>query len=224
MLHVAELAVVLLDGERLAGPLAASTGVPVVPSTVTDHLEVAAEVGQEVELVVGLATVPWPAHPDLHAEGSARLPAYTGVVSWHGLPVLLDALAVAVEPAARRGAHVLVTAPDPGPDTAPEDVLFLREVAEGIAERTPLPARSIAWRGQTRTPTAEAALASLVGAHERRDVLECPVAPGTGADPALEAAAAELGLRFTCADVGRGVLLDALGEVVRTVAGHEGAA
>lgn len=222
MLRVTEVAVVLLDGERLADALAARTGVPVVPSTVADHLEVAAEIGRRADLVVGLATVPWPQQPDLHAEGSARLPAYAGVVSWHALPLLLDALAVAVEPAARRGAHVLLTAPDPGPDTAAEDVVFLREVAEGVAERVPMPSRSIAWRGRTRTPSAQDALVSLAGAHERRDVLECPVAPGTAADPALEATAAELGLRFTCADVGRGVLLDALSEVVRTVAGHEG--
>lgn len=220
---MAELTVVLLGGARVAAAVEAATGVPVVATTVDDHLDVAADVGADGRLVVGLSTVPWPAHPDLHAQGSATLPAYTGVVSWHALPSLLDALAAAVEPAARRGAHVLITAPDPGADTAPEDVLFLREVAEGIAARTPLGARSIAWRGETRTPTARDALTSLVEAHGRLDVLECPVAPGTGADPDLEAAAAELGLRLTCADLGVATLIDALSEVVRTVAGHEGA-
>lgn len=216
---MAELAVALLDGEALASALAVRTGVVVRSTTVADHLDVAGALSAQAELVVGLACVPWPTHPELHAEGSATLPAYTGVVSWHALPVLLDALATAVEPAARRGAHVLVTAPDPGPDTLPEDVAFLREVAEGIAARTALPSRSIAWRGDTRHPTAADALAALAGVHERRDVLECPVAPGTGADPALAAIATEVGLRFTCADLGRETQLQALTAVVDTIAG-----
>jgi hypothetical protein len=219
---VAEIAVVLLDGASLAGPLAERTGVRVEASTAEDHLEVAGRLGDDDTLVVGLAPVPWPVAPDLHAEGSATLPAYTGVVSWHALPSLLDALAQAVAPGARQGAHVLVTAPDPGPDTDPADVLFLREVIEGIAHRVELPSRSVAWRGETRTPTAVDALTSLVEAHDRRDVVECPVAPGTGSDPALTAAAERLGARLTCVDLGRGTLLDLLAEVVETVAGQHG--
>jgi hypothetical protein len=216
-----ELAVALLDGATLAGPLAERTGVPVEATTTDDHLAVAGRLGADGALVVGVAAVPWPVEPDLHAEGSATLPAYTGVVSWHALPALLDALADAVAPGARTGAHVLVTAPDPGPDTDPADVMFLREVAEGIAERVELPSRSIAWRGSTRTPTAVDALTSVVEAHGRRDVVECPVAPGTGADGALLAAAEQLGARLTCVDLGRGTLLDLLAEVVATVAGYE---
>jgi hypothetical protein len=216
-----DLAVALLDGATLAAPLAERTGVRIEATTVVDHLEVAARLGADADLVVGLAAVPWPAAPDLHAEGSATLPAYTGVVSWHALPALLDALAEAVAPGARLGAHVLFTAPDPGPDTDPGDVLFLREVAEGIAERVALASRSIAWRGTTRTPTAVDALTSVVDAHGKRDVVECPVAPGTGADAELTAAAERLGARLTCVDLGRGTLLDLLAEVIATVAGYE---
>jgi hypothetical protein len=142
-------------------------------------------------------------------------------VSWHALPALLDALAEVVAPAARMGAHVLITAPDPGPDTDPADVTFLREVAEGLAARVELASRSIAWRGTTRTPTAVDALTAVVETHGKRDVLECPVAPGTPADPALTAAAEGLGARLTCADLGRASQLDLLTAVVRTVAGYE---
>ncbi|MCC5950182.1 MAG: hypothetical protein JJT89_17155 [Nitriliruptoraceae bacterium] len=217
----APLAVALLGGRGLDGPLAERTGVRVVATDVDDHLDVAQRLGLEAELVVGLARAPWPIAPELHAEGSATLPAYTGVVSWHALPALHEALAQAVEPGASAGAHVLVTAPDPGPEADPADVMFLREVAEAIAQRVPLPARSIAWRGATRTPTATDALRTVVEAHGRRDVVEVPVAPATGADPTMLALAEELGIRFTCVDLGRATLLDLLTEVVGTVAGHE---
>jgi hypothetical protein len=216
-----EVAVALLDGAPLAGPLAQRTGVHVEATTMADHLEVAGRLGVDDTLVIGLAAVPWPVAPDLHAEGSATLPAYTGVVSWHALPSLLDVLAEAVAPGARAGAHVLVTAPDPGSDTDPGDLMFLREVAEGVAARVDLPSRSVAWRGDTRTPTAVDALTSVVEAHGKRDVVECPVAPGTGADPQLTATAERLGARLTCVDLGRSTLLDLLTEVVDTVAGHE---
>ena len=122
---------------------------------------------------------PWPTAEDLHAEASATLPAYTGVVSWHALPLLLDAMAMAVGPAVGRGAHLLVTAPDPGPHTAPENLLFLREVAEALENRLPLSSRSIAWRGTSRTPTAESALASVVEAHGRREQRIRPRAAAT---------------------------------------------
>jgi hypothetical protein len=218
---VADVAVALLDGGSLAGPLAERTGVEVVATTPDDHLDVAAGLGDDGTLVIGLSPVPWPVAPDLHAEGSATLPAYTGVVSWHALPALLDALAEVVAPGARMGAHVLVTAPDPGADADPTDVTFLREVAEGLALRVELTSRSIAWRGTTRTPTAVDALTALVETHGKRDVVECPVAPGTGADAELTAAAERLGARLTCADLGRASQLDLLTTVVRTVAGYE---
>lgn len=217
-----DVSVALLDGGDLAGALAQRIGLPVESTTADDHLDVADRLGRHGDLVIGLATVPWPSMPELHAQGSATLPAYTGVVSWHALPALLDRLAEAVGPAVRAGAHVLVTARDPGPDTDPADVMFLREVAEGIDHRVSLPARSVAWRGTTRTPTAITALESVVEAHDRRVVVELPVAPGTGPDPDLTATAERLGARLTCLDVGRGVLLDLLTTVVRTVVGHEG--
>ena len=219
---MADVSVVLLDGADLAGALAQRTGLPVEATTADDHLDVADRLGRDGDLVIGLATVPWPTMPELHAQGSATLPAYTGVVSWHALPALLDRLAEAVGPAVRAGAHGLVTARDPGPETDPVDVMFLREVAEGIDHRVSLPARSIAWRGTTRTPTAATALESVVEAHDRRAVVELPVAPGTGPDPDLTATAERLGARLTCLDVGRGVQLDLLATVVRTVVGHEG--
>jgi hypothetical protein len=218
---MAEFAIALLGGAGLTAALGERTGATVVATTPEDHLEVAARLGDDADLVVGMAAVPWPVLPELHAEGSATLPAYAGVVSWYALPQLADALAQAVAPGARAGAHVLVTAPDPGEDTAPEDLMFLREVAAAVEARVDLASRSIAWRGETRTPTAVAALTSVVEAHDKRDIVECPVAPGTGADPALAVAAEGLGARLTCVDLGRATLLDLLTTVVHTVAGHE---
>jgi hypothetical protein len=216
-----EFAVALLGGEHLAVALAERTGLEVVATTPSDHLGVAEVLGRQADLVVGLAAVPWPTAVEVHAQGSATLPAYTGVVSWHALPALADLLATSLAPGVRRGAHVLLTAPDPGPDTEPGDVLFLREVAEAVAARIELPSRSVAWRGTTRTPTAAAALRSLVEAHGQRDVVECPVAPFTPADRDLDTLARELGCRLTSIDLGRASLLDLLTEVVTTVVDHE---
>jgi hypothetical protein len=218
------LAVALLGSGRLAPALAKRTGCTVVATTEADHLAVAADLGAPDTLVVGLAAVPWPVAVELHAEGSASLPAYTGVVSWHALPLLHDRLAEAIAPAAARGRHVLLTAPDPGPDTDPSDVAFLTEVAEAVASRVSLASRSVAWRGDTRTPTAVDALTSLVEAHDKREILELPVAPGTTADPDLQAAAERLGAHLTCIDLGQATLLELLTAVVTTVAEHEGMA
>jgi hypothetical protein len=220
----ADLAVALLHGDRLAAPLAGRLGVEVAATTPDDHLDVAAELGTRAALVVGLCVRPWPVEPDLHARGSAELDGYTGVVSWHALASLHEALAEVAAPGVRAGAHLLVTAPDPGPDTPPEDVMFLREVAQALEARLAPGSRSIAWRGSTRTPTAVDALRTTVEAHGVRDVVECPVGPGMGADPDLLAVGDELGLRLTCVDLGQGTLLDLLTEVVGTVAEHEGAA
>ncbi len=215
-------AVALLGEPRLAADLAARLRVLVTATSEVDHLDAAASLADQAGLVVGLSGVPWPTAESLHAEASATVPAYTGVVSWHALPSLHQRLADAVAPGVGRGAHLLITAPDPGPDTDPSDVLFLREIAEGISERVQPMSRSVAWRGDTRTPTAVDALTSVVEAHGRTDVIECPVAPGMTSDPVLTAAADRLGARLTCVDVGGGTRLDLLVEVVRTVAGHEG--
>ncbi len=217
-------AVALLADPRLATALATRLGVPVRATTEEDHLEVAGSLAEDAALVVGLAGVPWPVAEDLHAQCSATLGAYTGVVSWHALPSLHQRLADAVGPGVRGGAHLLITAPDPGPATDPSDVLFLREVAEGITSRVEVGSRSIAWRGSTRTPTAVDALTSVVEAHGHTDIVECPIAPGLRADPDLTAVAADLGVRLTCVDLGAGSRVDLLTEVVRTVIGHEGVA
>lgn len=216
-----ELAAVVLDGHAVAGPLRNRLGAEVFPSTEEDHLEVAAELADRAEHVVGLAMVPWPRAAELHARGSAQLPAYTGVVSWHALPALADRLAEVAAPAVAAGAHLLVSAPDPGPLTDPEDLTFLREVAEALEARLSPRSRSIAWRGETRRPTAAEALRTVVEEHGRRDVVECPVAPGTTADPGLAEVAEELGARLTCVDLGRETLVDLLTEVVGTVVAHE---
>lgn len=216
------VAVALLGDARTAAGLAQRLGWQVAATSEDDHLAVTA--GLEADLVVGLAAVPWPTAEEVHAQGSADLPAYTGVVSWHGLPSLHDRLAEAASPGVRGGAHLLVTAPDPGPVALPTEVTFLREVAEALTARLDPPSRSIAWRGDTRTPTAVDAVTSLVEAHGRADVIECPVAPGMSADPAVTARAQALGIRLTCIDLGAATRLDLLAEVVRTVAGHEGVA
>lgn len=214
-------AVALLAEARLAAALSSRLQVAVRATTEADHLDVAAALGDGADLVVGVAGVPWPVAESLHARASASLPAYAGVVAWHGLPALHQRLADAVTPGVRQGAHLLITAPDPGPEAGPSEVLFLREVAEGIAGRVEPSSRSIAWRGGTRTPTAVDALTSLVEVHGHRDVVECPVAPGMTADPGLTAAAQELGARLTCVDLGASSRLDLLEEVVHTVVGHE---
>lgn len=216
-----DFAVVLLADARLATALASRLAAPVRPSTEADHLAVAATLSERADLVIGVAGVPWPVAESLHAQASASLPAYTGVVSWHALPSLHQRLADAVAPGVRNGAHLLITAPDPGPESDPSEVLFLREVAEGIADRVEPASRSIAWRGAARTPTALDALTSIVEVHGHRDIVECPVAPGMTADPELMAAARQLGARLICVDLGSSSRSDLLEEVVRTVAGHE---
>jgi hypothetical protein len=221
---VAEYAVLVLDGHAVAGPLQQRLGVTARPTTEADHLEVAGELATGVDHLVALSVTPWPRAADLHAQASAQLGTYTGVVSWHALPALVDRLAEVAAPGAAAGAHLLVTAPDPGPSTDPEDLVFLRELAEALEARLVPSSRSIAWRGDSRQPTAVEALRTVVEAHGYRDVVEVPVAPGTSADPDLQAAGEELGARLTCVDLGRDTLVDLLVEVVSTVASHEGLA
>jgi hypothetical protein len=219
---VADVGVAVLGGRPVAAGLQSRLDAPVRATTPEDHLETVVGLASEAGHVVGLAAVPWPREPDLHARCSEHLPAYTGVVSWHALPALADRLAEVAAPGVAAGAHLLVTAPDPGPDTDPEDLLFLREVAEALETRLAPSSRSIAWRGTTRTPTAVEALTTVIEAHCRRDVVEVPVAPATGADPDVVAAADELGARLSCVDLGRETLVELLAEVVDTVARHEG--
>jgi hypothetical protein len=144
------------------------------------------------------------------------------VVSWHALPSLLDALAQAVAPGVPPGAHVLVTAPDPGPDTPPEDVMFLREVAEGsrATRRAPEPVDRLAGRHPHPDRRRRAADLARRGARRARRG-RVPRRAGDRRDPALTAAAEELGARLTVRRPRAGTLLDLLAEVVETVADHE---
>jgi hypothetical protein len=218
----AQVAVALLEGDRLVGRLADRSGTTVVATSPEDHVEVVAQLAEDgAALVVGVAPTPWPQRAELHARTADAVAAYRGVVAWHGLPLLGEALAQAAVNGVRAGAHLLVTAPDPGPEATPDEVTFLREVAEDLAERTGATARSIAWRGDTRTPTAVDALTSLLTVHGRGDVLEVPVAPGTPADPALLAVAEEHGGRLTTVDVRAAFVVEALTAVVTTVAANE---
>jgi hypothetical protein len=218
---VRRVAVAVLDGHRVVGPLAERTGHQVVATGDADHLEVVTSLAADAALVIGVATTPWPQRADLHADVSERVPGYRGVVAWHGLPLLLDALAQAAANGVAAGAHLLVTAPDPGPDALPEELTFLREVVEQVAARTDATARSIAWRGETRTPTAADALTSVLTVHGKRDVLELPVAPGTTADPRLLAVAEEHGGRLTTVDLRAELVVDVLASVVETVSAAE---
>lgn len=213
------IAVTVLDGDGVASQLAQRCGHQVVATTRDDHVGAVQRLTAEgYDLVVGVARAPWPQHADLHALAAEVVPAYRGVVSWHGLPLLSEALAQAAVNGVRAGAHLLVTAPDPGPDATPEELTFLRQVAEQVAARTGASARSIAWRGTTRTPTAVDALTSVLTVHGRRDVVEVPVAPGTPADPALLAIAEEHRGRLTTVDLAASFVIEALAAVVATVA------
>ncbi len=219
-----EVAVAVLGGHELADALTERCGYPVVGTSRDDHVEVvrrlaAAEVAGPAPpgLVIGLAREPWPQHADVHELAAEAAPVYRGVVSWHGLPLLAEGLAQAAANGVQAGAHLLVTAPDPGPDARPEELTFLREVAAQVAELTGATARSIAWRGTTRTPTAVDALTSVLTVHGRRDVVEVPVLPGTSADPALLAVAEEHRARLTTVDLRAAFLLEALTAAVTTV-------
>lgn len=213
------IAVAILDGgARLAERLAERAGHVVAATTSDDHLDVVRALAVDADLVVGVARTPWPQHAELHASTAGAVTDYRGVVAWHGLPLLSEALAQAAANGVQAGAHLLVTAPDPGPDASAEELTFLREVAEQVAERTGATGRSIAWRGTTRTPTAVDALTSVLTVHGRRDVVEVPVAPGTPVDPALLAVAETHGGRLTTIDLAGSFVLEALTAVVATVA------
>lgn len=222
---VAEVALALLDGGRDRTVVAALAGRitgEVVATTRDDHLRRVRELAEHHDLVVGVARTPWPQHADLHTLVGAEVARYRGVVAWHGLPALLEALAQAAANGAQAGAHLLVTAPDPGDQATPEELTFLREVAEGIAAQVDPGARTtIAWRGRTRTPTAADALTSIVTVHGRRDVVEIPVAPASAPDVQLLEVAEQLGARLTSVDTSRQLLVDALTAVVTTVAEAE---
>lgn len=221
---MAEVAVALLGGQRVPAvvdALAERVAGAVVATTRDDHPRLVGALAAEHELVVGVASTPWPQHADLHAAVGTDQPRYRGVVAWHQLPQLLEALAHAAAPGARAGAHLLVTAPDPGPQATPEELTFLREVAEHVAAQVDDTTRSIAWRGDGRQPTAVDALTSVVTVHGHRDVVEVPVAPGVGTDRRLLRVAEELGARLTTVDLARDTLLEALTAVVSTVAARE---
>lgn len=219
-----ELAIALLDGAdgaAIGDALADAARATVTFTTPGDHLAAVADLAADHDLVVGLARTPWPQHAEVHEDAGRATARYRGVVAWHGLPTLLDALAQAAAPGAKLGAHLLVTAPDPGPDATPDELTFLREVAEQVAARVDDTSTSIAWRGGSRTPTAVDALTSVLTVHGKRDVVEVPVAPGTGSDRSLLDVAEAHGARLTTVDVSTSILVDALAAVAATVVAHE---
>lgn len=221
---MADLAIALLDGAdgaAIGAALAGEARATVACTTPGDHLAAVADLAADHDLVVGVARTPWPQHAEVHEAAGRATARYRGVVAWHGLPRLLDALAQAAAPGAKAGAHLLVTAPDPGPGATPDELTFLRQVAEQVAARVDDTSTSIAWRGGTRAPTAVEALTSVLTVHGKRDVVEVPVAPGTGTDRSLLDVAEQHGARLTTVDVSTAVLVDALAGVASTVAAHE---
>jgi hypothetical protein len=178
------------------------------------------------EAVVGVDAAPWPVRDDRHRRARATLEGaglpYYAVESWHLLPRWTEALAAAVEQGrADTDTHVLFTAPGPTTDVHPDTVVFLREVAEAVTERLGgLTRRSIGWSEGLAKPDAHAALLALVEAHQRTDIVHCPVGPRPDTAP-VHAAASTLGVQVIDAVASPSAHVAALADVVQTVLAHE---
>jgi hypothetical protein len=216
---MADVAVVLHGPGHLAAALADHTGRRVV--TAAD-----AGVVADAAAVVGVAAEPWPAFVEAHEAARAAVAAtpYFAVQSWHGHPAWIAALTDTVERArAALGeeVHVLFTAPGPGAEPAPHEVVFLREVAEEVSARLDLPRRSIAWVGGGTGPHTRSALAALADAHGYHDVLRVSLDP-LGRPDGVHAEASAVGIELHEVRVDPGDLLAVVDAVVATVVGHEG--
>lgn len=216
---MADPAVVVHGPEDVADDLRERTGVRVASASQAADLA-------DASAVVGVAAEPWPSHAEAHERvRDAVAPApYFAVQAWHLHPAYLAALTELVRRAVTAvgaEAHVLFTAPGPGREPEPHEVVFLREVAEAISTELGLTRRSIAWVGGETTPTTQTALTALVEAHERTTVLRCSLDP-LGRPDGVHAEASQLGVelhevRLRPADVGA-----LLAAVVDTVLRHEG--
>lgn len=215
---MAEPAVVLHGPSRLVAALADHTGLRVV----------SADRAREVAgapAVVGVAAEPWPAFAEAHERAREAVGAapYYAVQAWHQHPAHLDAVADAVSrgrAAVGADVHVLFTAPGPAADPEPQDVVFLREVAEAVTQRLGLTRRSIAWVGGESGPSTHTALGALVEAHGYQEVLRVSLDP-LGRPDGVHAEASSLDVELHEVHVDAEALVEALRQVVATVVAHE---
>lgn len=217
----ATFTVVLVDGDAYAPLLADTLNMPVRAATADTFAVEVAHASKTRSRVIGVSAWPWLSHDDTHATLSMTYPDYRGVGSWYGLPQLATLLADVLAPAVQANAHVLFTAPDPGPHASGETLAFLPRVADEITRQVQPKGRSIAWQGDTRQPSTVQALDALVDAHQVTHVVECPVVPAVTGDAALRAHAAQRQISFTALDVGVASRVGMLADVVRTVIANE---
>lgn len=216
---MADVGVVLLGPADVAERLVLGLDVAAVPAAHAGDLA-----GRDV--VVGLASEPWPAFAGDHELARAALAPtpYFAVQSWHRHPAYLDRLVAQLEgsrAASVGDAHVLFTAPGPAAEPAPEEVVFLRETAEAVSAIAGVTRRSIAWTSGALGPSTAAALTALAEAHGRTAVLRCSLDPLARPDAAAAEASA-LGLSFAEASLDPTTDLPAiLRAVVATVVEHE---
>lgn len=213
-----DVAVVLHGPEHVAAALAAHTGRSV-------RLPSSAAALPAASAVVGVATAPWPGFQAAHEQVRELLAPtpYYAIQAWHRHPAYLSAMAAAVTvglEAVGDDIHVVFTAPGPGPDAAPGELVFLREVAEAVSTRLRLTRRSIAWVGGETGPSMRTALSALAEAHGQRTVLRASL-DTSNRDDDVHAEAAEVGIELHEARIRPGSLPALLGEVVETVAVHE---
>jgi hypothetical protein len=213
--------VVLIDGDDFVPSLANTLGYTVVAASGTTLIDTVHTLAGRCANIVAVSAWPWPAHHAQHHALSQTVAAYRGVVSWHQLPALARALADVVKGAIAHDAHVLFTAPDPGPDAPPDTLMFLPQLAEQVSALAQPHGRSIAWQGATRQPSTVQALDALIDAHNVARVVECPVVPNVTADPLLRAHAAARNVTFTATDLGVATRIGMLAEVVDTVVNAE---
>ncbi len=220
---MADVAVVVHGPAEVAAAVAEETGLPAVVAG-----DAAALASRSPGAVVGVGADPWPSYaaPHEHVRDALGAVPYYAVQAWHLHPGYLEALVDAVrhELGADAGdTHVLFTAPGPGAEAAPHEVVFLREVAEAVSGSLGLARRSIAWVGGETTPTSATVLTTLVEAHGKTRVLRCSLDP-RGRPDGVPAEASAAGVDLREARLAGDSLPRFLAEVVATVVAHEGLA
>lgn len=184
---------------------------------------VAARLAEVAEVVVGVRTVPVPglaARHDALRDALDGVP-YWAVVTWHGLPAYVEALAAALGAAPARGDRVLLTAPDALlRQLPPEHRVVLRDVAAALHEQVgarPTIAVDRSPPVTPVTPTAVEAVRTLVEVHGAGAVVRCSIVPGDQPDPAVTEVAAGLGVPLTDVTIDRATHVSLLGDVVATL-------